>query len=82
MGSQHRDGRDDRRIRTDEIQAQADTYVQMVKDRKQLAADNNWADVSALPADVRMGFARDHAQMQQQVNELISYAKTNCDGVT
>lgn len=66
----------------DEISAQADAYVQMVKDRKDLAAGHDWADVSELPADVRTDFARDHAQMQQEVNELLAYAKANCAGMS
>jgi hypothetical protein len=69
-------------VAPDEVSVQADVYVQMVKDRKALAEANDWADVSELPNDVRMTFAREHAEMQQQVNELIAYAKANCDGVT
>jgi hypothetical protein len=68
-------------VAPEEIKPQADAYVQMVKDRKELAAANNWADVSELSSDARSAFISTHADLQQQVNELIAFSKANCDGV-
>lgn len=63
----------------DEIAAQAETYLQLVIERKALAATYGYAEV---PADVMLAFGRAHAAMQQQANELIAYAKTNCTDVS
>ena len=65
-----------------EIKAQADAYVQMVKDRAELASANGYAAVADLPSDARDSFITSHKDLQSQVNELIAYAKTNCDGVS
>jgi hypothetical protein len=65
-----------------EIKAQADAYVQMVKDRAELAAANGYAAVADLPADARDAFIARHKDLQVQVNQLIAYAKSNCNGVS
>jgi hypothetical protein len=57
----------------------AKIYLQLVKDRAQLAAENNYVTVENLPADVRAAFIRDHVDEQQQANELIHYATSNCN---
>jgi hypothetical protein len=61
-----------------EISTQADTYLQLVRDRKELAASYGYGEV---PKEATLEFGRAHASMQQQANELIAYAKDNCDGV-
>ena len=58
---------------------EATTYLQLVKDRAQLAADNGYALVADLPGDVRNAFIRDHAAAQQQANKLIAFAKSTCN---
>jgi len=63
----------------DEISAQADTYVQMVIERKALAASYDYGEV---PENVKLDFGKAHAGMQKQVNELLAYAKANCPGFT
>jgi hypothetical protein len=63
----------------DEIAPQAETYLQLVTERKALAATYGYAEV---PAEAKLDFGRAHAAMQQQANELIAYAKTNCTGVS
>ena len=65
-----------------EITTQADAYVQMVKDRAELAAANGYAAVADLPADARDAFIASHKDLQLQVNQLIAYAKSNCNGVS
>jgi hypothetical protein len=57
---------------------EAETYVQMVKDRAQLAADNGYVSVADLPADVRTAFISSHASMQAEVNTLIAYMGQEC----
>ena len=57
---------------------EAETYVQMVKDRAQLAAENGYVGVDDLPADVRSAFVSSHSEMQAQVNRLIAFMKQEC----
>ena len=57
---------------------EAETYVQMVKDRAQLAADNGYVAVDDLPADVREAFIAEHRDMQAQVNDLIAFMGSEC----
>jgi hypothetical protein len=57
---------------------EARTYLQMVKDREQLAADNGYVGVDDLPADVRTAFISSHASMQAEVNRLISFMGQEC----
>jgi hypothetical protein len=57
---------------------EARTYLQMVKDREQLAADNGYVGVDDLPADVRSAFISSHASMQAEVNRLISFMGQEC----
>jgi hypothetical protein len=57
---------------------EARTYLQLVKDRAKLAADNGYVTVAELPADVRSAFIADHIDEQQQANKLIAFAKTEC----
>ncbi|MGC3981178.1 MAG: hypothetical protein QM808_07970 [Steroidobacteraceae bacterium] len=61
-----------------EIKPQAETYVQMVILRKELAAAHGYGELSA---QTKLEFGRAHAAMQMQVNQLIAYAKANCHGV-
>jgi hypothetical protein len=69
-------------VAPDEISAQADAYVEMVEARKALAEANGWADVTELPDDERSAFIAEHGDLQQQVNELIDYARANCEGMS
>ena len=57
---------------------EAQTYLQMVKDRAQLAADYGYVGVNDLPADVRTAFIFSHRAMQAEVDELIAYMKGEC----
>jgi hypothetical protein len=57
---------------------EAETYLEMVKDRAQLAADNGYVGVNDLPADVRTDFITSHRAMQAEVNELIAYMSGEC----
>jgi hypothetical protein len=57
---------------------EAETYLQMVKDRAQLAAENGYVGVNDLPADVRNAFVDAHREMQAEVNELIAYMGQEC----
>jgi hypothetical protein len=57
---------------------EAETYLQMVKDRAQLAAENGYVGVNELPADVRDAFISSHRAMQAEVNELIAYMGREC----
>ncbi len=57
---------------------EAETYLQMVKDRAQLAADNGYVGVNDLPADVRDAFISSHRAMQAEVDELIGYMNAEC----
>ena len=68
-------------VAPDEISAQADAYVEMVEARKVLAEENGWADVADLPEDVRTAFIAGHRDLQQQVNELLAFARANCEGM-
>jgi hypothetical protein len=57
---------------------EAETYLQMVKDRAQLAAEHGYVGVNDLPADVRNAFIDAHREMQAEVNELIAYMGQEC----
>lgn len=57
---------------------EARTYLQMVKDREQLAAENGYVGVDDLPADIRTAFISSHASMQAEVNRLIAYMGQEC----
>jgi hypothetical protein len=57
---------------------EAETYLQMVKDRAQLAAENGYVGVQDLPADVRNAFISSHQAMQAEVNRLIAYMGQEC----
>jgi hypothetical protein len=61
-----------------EWEDEARTYLQMVKDREQLAADNGYVGVDDLPADVRSAFISSHASMQAEVNRLIAFMGQEC----
>jgi hypothetical protein len=63
----------------DDYRGEAETYLQLVKDRAQLAADNGYTLVRDLPAEVRAAFIADHRDEQQQANALIAFAKEECD---
>jgi hypothetical protein len=62
----------------EEIAPQAETYLQLVIERKALAASYGYAEV---PTQATLDFGRAHAAMQQQANQLLAYAKSNCTGV-
>jgi hypothetical protein len=62
----------------EEWKDEAETYVQMVKDRAQLAADNGYVAVDALPAEVREAFIAEHRDEQAEVNELIAFMGSEC----
>jgi hypothetical protein len=57
---------------------EAETYLQMVKDRAQLAAEHGYVGVQDLPADVRDDFISSHRSMQAQVNQLIAHMSSVC----
>lgn len=57
---------------------EAETYLQMVKDRAQLAAEHGYVGVNDLPADVRNAFISSHRAMQAEVDELIAYMGAEC----
>ena len=57
---------------------EAETYLQMVRDRAQLAAEHGYVGVQDLPADVRDAFISSHRAMQAEVNELIAYMGREC----
>ena len=57
---------------------EAETYLQMVKDRAQLAAEHGYVGVNDLPADVRNAFISSHRAMQAEVDELIAYMSAEC----
>jgi hypothetical protein len=57
---------------------EAETYLQMVKDRAQLAAENGYVGVNDLPADVRTAFITSHRAMQAEVDELIAFMGAEC----
>ena len=61
---------------------EAETYLQMVKDRAQLAADNGYVAVNDLPAEVRTAFITSHRAMQSEVDDLIAYMNAECGGRT
>jgi hypothetical protein len=61
-----------------EWEDEARTYLQMVKDRAQLAAENGYVGVDDLPADVRTAFISSHASMQTEVNRLIAFMGQEC----
>jgi hypothetical protein len=63
----------------DDYRDEAETYLQLVKDRAELAADNGYALVEDLPDDVRTAFIADHRDEQEQANALIAFAKEECD---
>jgi hypothetical protein len=56
----------------------AATYLQMMKDRAQLASENGYVGVNDLPTDVRNAFIDSHRAMQAQVNELIAFMGREC----
>lgn len=58
---------------------EAGTYLQLVKDRAQLAADNGYVSIDDLPVDVRQAFIREHGAAQQIANRLIAFAKEQCN---
>jgi hypothetical protein len=62
-----------------ELVDNARTYLELVEDRAQLAAENGYVLVADLPPDVRRAFIADHRDEQAQANELIAYATGNCD---
>jgi hypothetical protein len=57
---------------------EAETYLQMVKDRAQLASENGYVGVNDLPADVRTAFINSHRAMQAEVDELIAFMGNTC----
>ena len=57
---------------------EAATYLQMMKDRAQLASENGYVGVNELPADVRDAFINSHRAMQAEVNELIAFMGQEC----
>ena len=57
---------------------EAETYLQMVKDRAQLAAEHGYVGVDDLPTDVRNAFISSHREMQAEVNDLIAYMGQEC----
>ena len=57
---------------------EAETYLQMVKDRAQLAAEHGYVGVNELPAEVRNAFISSHRAMQAEVDELIAYMSAEC----
>ena len=59
---------------------EAEVYLQMVKDRAQLAAAHGYVGVNDLPADVRTAFINSHRAMQSEVDELIAYMAGECRG--
>ena len=61
---------------------EAETYLQMVKDRALLAAENGYVGVNELPADVRDAFIDSHRVMQAAVNELIAFMGSECGAST
>ncbi len=61
---------------------EAETYLQMVKDRAQLAAQNGYVGVNDLPADVRDAFIASHRTMQLEVDKLIAFMSTQCPTAT
>lgn len=56
----------------------ADAYVEMMKDRKVLAASY---DYGAVPTDAARSFGLAHAALQGQVNDLLRYAHSACAGL-
>jgi hypothetical protein len=56
----------------------ADAYLEMMKDRKALAASY---DYGAVPTDAQQSFAVNHAGLQAQVNDLLHYARSACAGL-
>jgi hypothetical protein len=63
-----------------EIADEADAYVEMVGLRAALSAENGGAGREELPADARAEFIADNADLQQEVDELIDYAQSTCEG--
>jgi hypothetical protein len=57
---------------------EAETYLQMVKDRAQLASENGYVGVNDLPSDVRNAFITSHRAMQAEVDSLIAYMSAQC----
>lgn len=57
----------------------AETYLELVKDRAELAAENGYVLVAELPEAARNAFIADHRDEQAQANELIAYATGNCN---
>jgi hypothetical protein len=65
-------------VAPDEIEAQAEAYVQMNEARAELAAENGYVAASDLPADARQAFIAEYGDLQQQVNELLAYMREHC----
>jgi hypothetical protein len=57
---------------------EAETYLAMVKDRAEFAADSGYVAVDDLPADVRNAFIADHREMQAEVDTLIAFMGSEC----
>jgi hypothetical protein len=57
----------------------ADAYVEMMKDRKALAASYDYGTV---PNDAALSFGAAHAALQAQVNDLLVSAHSACAGLT
>jgi len=57
---------------------EAETYLQMVRDRAQLASENGYVGVNDLPSDVRNAFITSHRAMQAEVDALIAYMSAQC----
>jgi hypothetical protein len=60
------------------IAAEADAYVQMMRARAELAAENDHAAATDLPADVRQAFVDEHADLQSQVDDVVSFGREQC----
>ena len=56
----------------------ANAYVTMMQEREGLAAMYDYGEV---PTDAQQAFGASHAALQSQVNDLIAYAKTVCQGL-
>ena len=63
-----------------EIADQADAYVEMVGLRAELSAENGGAGREDLPEDARAAFIAENGDLQQEVDELLAYARDTCEG--
>lgn len=57
---------------------EAEVYLDLVKDRAELARENGYVSVNELPADVRDAFIAEHREEQAEANELIAYMGREC----